>query len=143
VSSGYAHRYRHLLEPPLADGQEDGRYDESRELFDVLLRDRPDSIGYVGYLAAVEARRGNREVALRIAASLAEMQRPYLFGEITFWHARIAAILGDYEAAVEYLHQADAEGRRFDSGDEFNVDLQELGGYQPYRDWASPGDGRR
>jgi len=120
-----------------------GRYDESQELFDVLLRERPDSIGYVGYLAAVEARRGNREVALRIAASLADMQRPYLFGEITFWHARIAAILGDYEAAVEYLHQADAEGRRFDAGDEFNVDLQELGGYQPYHDWAAPRDGRR
>jgi tetratricopeptide (TPR) repeat protein len=120
-----------------------GQYDESQELFDVLLRERPDSIGYVGYLAAVEARRGNREVALRIAASLADMHRPYLFGEITYWHARIAAILGDYETAVEYLRQAEAEGRRFDAGDEFNVDLQELGGYEPYRDWASPRDGRR
>jgi len=93
----------------------------------VLARERPDSIGYVGYLAAIDARWGNREVALRIAASLADMQRPYLLGEITFWHARIAAILGDYEAAVEYLHQADAEGRRFNASDEFNVDLQELG----------------
>ncbi len=35
------------------------------------------------------------------------------------------------------------KGRRFDAGDEFNVDLQELRGYQPHGDWASPRDGRR
>jgi tetratricopeptide (TPR) repeat protein len=120
-----------------------GQYDESQELFEVLARERPDSIGYVGYLAAVEARRGDREAALRIVGSLADMQRPYLFGEITFWRARIAAILGDREAAVEYLHQANAEGRRFDYGDEFNVDLLELRGYQPYLDWMAPRDGER
>ena len=119
-----------------------GRYDASKRLFEVLARERPDSIGYVGYLAAVEARRGDRAAALRIAASLADMQRPYLFGEIPFWRARIAAVLGDREAAVEYLNRAVAAGRRFDYGDEFNVDLQELGGYAPYRDWASPKDGR-
>jgi tetratricopeptide (TPR) repeat protein len=120
-----------------------GGYDESQELFEALARERPDSIGYVGYLAAVAARRGNREAASRIVASLADMQRPYLFGEITFWHARIAAILGDREAAVEYLHQANAEGRRFDYGDEFNVDLLELRDYQPYHDWAAPRNGER
>jgi hypothetical protein len=80
---------------------------------------------------------------LRIVASLADMQRDYLFGEITFWRARIAAVLGDREAAVTYLHRADAEGRRFDYGDGFNVDLLELRGYQPYHDWASPKDGER
>jgi TolB-like protein len=120
-----------------------GQYDESQELFVVLARERPDSIGYVGYLAAVEARRGDREAALRVDASLDGMRRPYLFGEIPFWHARIAAILGDRETAVEYLHQADVEGRRFDLGDEFNVDLMELRGYQPYHEWTSPKDGER
>ena len=112
--------------------------EESKLLLEELSRDHSDSIGYVEYLAAVDVRRGhgNRPCGPRhLSPSYSDRIRSR---RSCFRHARFVAVLGDRDAAVEYLHRAYAEGRRFHYGDKFNVDLQGLRGYQPYHDWASP-----
>lgn len=59
----------------------------------------------------IAAHRGDTVTPRRAAADLAAMDTPYLFGEPTFWRARIAAVLGEEENAITLLRQAFAEGQ--------------------------------
>jgi tetratricopeptide (TPR) repeat protein len=109
-----------------------GNYDAARAEFADLRRLHPDSVGYLGYLGATAARRGDRNGALAIADSLERLQRPHLFGQVAYWQARIAAVLGERERAVTLLRDALAAGFLFDVGFHTDVDLQRLYGYEPF-----------
>jgi predicted Zn-dependent protease len=116
----------------------DGQYEASGRLFQTLVRTQPDSIAYQGYLGAIAARLGHRAEALRISQSIEGLDPPFVHGAAGLWQARIAAALGDREAAVRLLRRSEAEGRRFDGTEEITVDFQELRDYQPFRDWLAP-----
>lgn len=67
----------------------------------------PERDGYLGVLAA---RRGDSvEAALR-SAILARQNAPYGFGRATMWRARIAALLGQQDEAVQLIRAAFSQG---------------------------------
>jgi predicted Zn-dependent protease len=70
-----------------------GALDEARQLFEVLATEQPDSVSYRGYLGAIAAKEGEGVRARQISESLSGLARPYLYGQIPYWQARIAARL--------------------------------------------------
>jgi tetratricopeptide (TPR) repeat protein len=69
------------------------------------------SLPHRGLEALLAARAGDTETARRIDSELAAADRPYDLGETTAWRARIAAVLGEDDRAVELVRRALAEGR--------------------------------
>jgi len=116
----------------------DGRLDEAAELFQRLAEASPDSVSYLGYLGSTAARRGDRETAMRISSSLFELERPFRFGSVLFWQARIAAVLGDRELAIEKLQQAFDDGFQVTEAFHRDGDLQALSGYEPFEEMLKP-----
>ena len=115
-----------------------GEYREARPLFERLFAEHPDSLGYEGYLGSVAASLENREEALRISESLENHRRPYDFGAVPFWRARIASVVGDREEAMAYLRMAESEGYRYDGESHFIADLHALHDYAPFVEWIKP-----
>jgi tetratricopeptide (TPR) repeat protein len=87
-----------------------GRWDEARLLYQELVVAEPETLTGVGSLGVVMARLGARDEASGIDERLAAIDRPYLYGRATLWQARIAAVLGERERAVNLLRNAFAEG---------------------------------
>jgi class 3 adenylate cyclase/tetratricopeptide (TPR) repeat protein len=86
------------------------RWDESQKLFELLVEEEPEKIEYLGYLGAIAARNGKFEEAKRISMFIADLDLPYLFGEDSYWRARIAAAIGNKELSVQLLRKAIAQG---------------------------------
>ena len=88
-----------------------GKWVEAKELFEGLHSQVPDNI-YLFWISrgngAVQM--GDKERALKISKQFEEDKRPYLFGNPTYWRARITALLGDKEGAVNLLRQAIKQG---------------------------------
>ena len=114
------------------------RWGEARAVFLSLATQSPDDEDYVGYLGVVRARMGNDDEAWRISEELAAMDRPYLRGSNTSWRARIAAVLGDREGAVELLHQSFNEGYTYDIDLHRDIDLESLHDYAPFQEFLRP-----
>jgi tetratricopeptide (TPR) repeat protein len=93
--------------------------------------DVADQLGMRGVLAA---RRGQPDSARAIAEQLERLRLPYLNGRHTRWRARIAALLGEKDAAVALLQQAYREGVGFGIWLHADMDLESLRGYAPFRE---------
>jgi DNA-binding SARP family transcriptional activator/tetratricopeptide (TPR) repeat protein len=92
--------------------------------------------GYLGYLAAV---RGDTAETQRRIARLAAFRGAYDFGDALLWQARIAAHLGQQEAAVHFLREALGQGAsRGYLGHDAN--LLSLRGYQPFDELVRSAD---
>ncbi|MGH7538779.1 MAG: protein kinase domain-containing protein [Gemmatimonadales bacterium] len=117
-----------------------GRLDDARPMFEPLAALRSeatpstapghiqvesehilDDVSGKGFLGAIAARQGDREQALRFDRMLARSSRPYLFGRHTFWRARIHALLGDKDQAVDLVRAAFSQG--FPYSAPFHTDL--------------------
>jgi serine/threonine-protein kinase len=94
-----------------------------------------DALGLRGALAA---RQGDRPRAREMANRLAALPRVYSFGVPTVWRARIAAALGERDAAVDLLRTAFAEGREYDLWLHRDQDLAALRGYAPFEELTRP-----
>ena len=114
-----------------------GQCAEAKTMFEGLQTDAPDDIAYLGYIGATAARMEDREGAARVSKQLEEDQRPYLFGNPTYWRARIAALLGDREGAVNLLRQATKEGFSYSSIHP-TEDFESLADYPPYIQMMKP-----
>jgi serine/threonine-protein kinase len=114
-----------------------GRWAEAKTLFEGLRNEVPDNIDYLGYLGPVAARMGNKEEAMDISKLLENDKRPYQFGNPTFWRARIAALLGDKEGAVNLIRQATKEGYSYSSIHPCE-DFEPLADYPPYIQLMKP-----
>ena len=114
------------------------RWEESRALLTALARENPDALAVQGRLATIAARLGERDEAQRLDAELAALVRPHLFGEQTYWRARIAALLGAEARAVHLLGEAYAEGRWERLGMHTDVDLEPVRGSAAFRSFARP-----
>jgi tetratricopeptide (TPR) repeat protein len=88
-------------------------WDEAYDLYADLGLRRPADVHVQGYLGALAARRGDRRKALEISTWLEHSDQAYLFGYNTLWRARIAALLGERDEAVELLRRAFGEGLKF------------------------------
>jgi len=114
-----------------------GRWDEARNVFEGLRKDIPDNIDYLGYLGSIAAHAGKKKEAIRIMDELAGNKTPYLFGLPTYWRARITAVLGDKEGAVNLLREALKRGRPVLNTDHA-IDFDSLLDFPPYQQLIRP-----
>jgi len=116
------------------------RWVESRALFERLLAEghRPEAVrGDIGLAAA---RLGDRDVAERTIDWYTRMAQdnPRQGGWATQWRARIAAALGDRDAAVRWLRQAHDEGWPFMVWDHRTEEYENLRGYPAFEVMMRP-----
>ena len=83
------------------------RWDDADEVFQALP---PDSahVDVLGYRGTVAARRGDASEARAWADALAGLDPAR--GRTTLWRARIAALIGERDEAVDLLRRAFAQG---------------------------------
>ncbi len=114
-----------------------GKWAEAKELFEGLHSNAPDDIKFLGYLGAIAVQMGDKEEAQKISKQLEENKKPYLYGDPTYWRARIAALLGDQEGAVKLIRQATKEGFAY-----FDLhpteDFESLADYPPFIQLMKP-----
>jgi len=114
------------------------QWEEAGALIEKLRSEKPDDIDYLGYGGALAARRGDKEEALRISEELKRIDRPYTFGAQTYRRARIAALLGMKEEAVELLRQSFAQGIYYGVLIIQEADLDPLRDFAPFRELMKP-----
>jgi tetratricopeptide (TPR) repeat protein len=90
-----------------------GRWEEAQERYSELAARDSTDLNVQGHLGVIAARRGDRAEALRISAWIEGLDRPYLYGYDTLWRARIAALLGEDERAMDLLRVAFGQGLKF------------------------------
>jgi DNA-binding SARP family transcriptional activator/TolB-like protein len=125
-----------------------GRWAEAEQLLRSYAAERPADLAewphvsvvleVHGQLGTLAARQGNRAEAERISALLEALQRPYLFGEHTYWRARIAAQLGERDQAVALLRAAHAQGLKWWLPLHSEPDFESLRDYPPFRELLRP-----
>jgi tetratricopeptide (TPR) repeat protein/TolB-like protein len=123
---------------------EAGRLDEARQVFVRLMALRADPTdldritSIVGYLGAIAARQGNRREALRIDGTLKAMDQPYLFGRHTLWRARIHALLGDRDQAVDLLRTTFWQAIPQELTPHTDLAFETLRDYPPFAELVKP-----
>jgi serine/threonine-protein kinase len=119
------------------------RWDEARAVLDRLAAETPDEMDVQAALGAVAARRGDLKEVARIDRWLARRTGRYLNGEHTFNRARLAAILGDRDRAVELYRLALEQGYALGQGGYFghaDPDFESLLDYPPFQELTRPED---
>ena len=119
------------------------KWDEAEALFEGLLSESPEDdtlfgVYYYGYLGSIAARKGNREEALKISQKLKDNKTPYLAGNPPYWRARIAALLGDKEGAVNLLWEAIKQGYDYTDLYFYPQDLESLQDFPPFQQLMKP-----
>ncbi|MBA3403364.1 MAG: protein kinase [Gemmatimonadaceae bacterium] len=109
-----------------------GRWDDASTELASLLQADSTNIDYLGISGLIHSRRGNRSEAEFAAERLALTPHPYQFGLGNLYRARIAATLGDKEAAMTRINEAFAQGRSYDLTLHRDIDLESLRGYTPF-----------
>ena len=111
-----------------------GQFDESRKIFEELVKESPDNIDYHGYLGVLAVRRGDRAEATQVSSWLENLNRPYMYGAPLIWRVSIAALSGDQERSVMLLCEAFAQGAKYGIGWHRDPDLESLRDYGPYKE---------
>jgi tetratricopeptide (TPR) repeat protein len=115
------------------------RWEEAGALYEGLARESPGLTAYQGALAALAARRGDRQEALRLGEGLVGTAGRYEFGVEPYYQARIAALLGERERATSLFREALARGLRIDSYDPHaEMDLESMRDYGPFQELLRP-----
>jgi tetratricopeptide (TPR) repeat protein/TolB-like protein len=112
-----------------------GRWDEARQSYERALAADTGSIKAHAALGALAARRGDRVEVSRMEAWL--RARPG-DAHATYDQARIAALLGDRERAVELLRHAFEQGLNGRMYVHIDPDFEALRDYPPYRELIRP-----
>ncbi len=116
----------------------DKQWAEAQPYFEQLYREYPDNQDYQGYTGVVAARLGDREKANRILEGLYSKDEPYLFGSHLYWCARIAAVLGEHQRAVDLMREAHGQGWGYGMYELLEMDFESLRNYQPYIELMRP-----
>jgi serine/threonine protein kinase/tetratricopeptide (TPR) repeat protein len=117
------------------------RWEEAKTMYEVLAEENPESLYYQSFLGLIAARMGEREEAQRISDELGKVERPYLFGQISYHQACIASLLGEKEKAVKLLQESVDQGGvfgPFSSRYHPNFSLEPLADYPPFREFIKP-----
>jgi tetratricopeptide (TPR) repeat protein len=114
------------------------RWEEAREIAETLFAMRPEDVDCLGTLGTLKARQGDPEGARQASEDLARIDRPYLFGNHTYWRACIASLLGEEEEAVRLLREAISQGRHYGGYLHRDVDLESLYDYPPFQEFLRP-----
>jgi len=126
--------YRYRLAEILYEAE---RWQEARILIQELVEEFPGNQRYLGYLGILNARLGNTRQALRIDEELRAMDSSY--GWASYWRARIAAVRGERDRAVDLLNDAVAKGH-FWTGRLYHTDkdLESLRGHPAFEKLLQP-----
>ena len=98
----------------------------------------PDRVGLVGYLGTIAARRGDRAAALRLDRELQEVRAPYMFGRQVYWRARIHALLGERDHAVDLLRDAFSRGFPYTPSLHADLAFAALRDFPPFQELIKP-----
>jgi class 3 adenylate cyclase/tetratricopeptide (TPR) repeat protein len=113
-------------------------WQDAQNLYEQLAAESTESIEYQGYLGTLAARLGEREQATNISVELKQINRPYLYGQHTYWRACIASQLGEQEEAVQLLQESFSQGRRYSVYLHSTIDFEPLKDYPPYKELLKP-----
>jgi tetratricopeptide (TPR) repeat protein len=115
-----------------------GHWEEARAIFAELAEAHPGSLDAGGHLGVIAARLGDHAEARRIDALLAGIDRPFLHGAHTYWRARIAAVAGERERAVQLLRDSFTQGRPFGATLHTEMDFEPIRDHPAYRELVRP-----
>jgi hypothetical protein len=117
------------------------RWEEAETVVETLLDGEPalpEERNLLGYRGALAARMGEEETARDMADRLASMEIPYDGGRATYERARIEALLGESERAVQLLRQAHDEGWPYSLDFHTEMDFEGLRGFGPFDEFVRP-----
>lgn len=117
-----------------------GRWEEASRALGPPPPDGREEITALATRGLLAARLGDAETARRVSHELTALEDPSRFGEPTFWRARIAAVQGDGDAALDLLRTSFALGRGAQGFYVMHVtrDFDALRGDPDFRALASP-----
>jgi len=113
-------------------------WDEAVGVFQALAQDTSAMLDALGARGAAAARHGDTESARTISRELADLGLPYLEGANTLWRARIAALLGEKDEAINLLRRAFGEGVEYGISLHADMDLESLRDYAPFVELMRP-----
>ena len=116
-----------------------GRLAEARALSDSLAAEGDRGMAWFGTRGVVAAREGKLDDAARWSDSLAALPAAYRFGNTYYWQARIAALSGRPDAAVELLREALGEGLGRHHQIHAEPDFQSMRDFPGFRALLDPG----
>jgi len=108
------------------------QWGKSKEIICTLLAENPGNFEYMAYDGLIAARTGNLKRATEVDSLLANIDPLPISGWNTIYRARIAAVLGEKEKAIEMLHNSFSVG--FNSW-QFDVYLPEIMDFESIRDY--------
>jgi predicted Zn-dependent protease len=108
------------------------QWDATSKNLSELRRSDSTNVEYLGMSGLIYSRTGNRQKAALVMDSLGRDKRPYQFGAGSYYRARIAATLGEKDAAVAALNQSLSEGRLFNLPIHRERDFESLHGYPAF-----------
>ena len=114
------------------------RWQEAQNIFEALALEKPENIDYKGYLGCLAVRLGDKEKALKISEELKMINKPYLFGNHTYYRACIASLLGEREQAIALLREAFAQGLSYGVSLHRDINLKQLRNYPPFQELLRP-----
>ena len=117
---------------------EAGRWDDAHAIYQELNQANPDTV--VRYLALIAAHKGDRDEALLWNERIAEIRNrnAYDFGYLEFFQARLYALLGDRERAVNLLWEAFQKGAAYDHLMRYTREFESLQGYPAFEEFFRP-----
>lgn len=120
-----------------------GRYEEAMRLGQELLRERPDDVRVQGFVGTVAARVGDHQLAEETIARLRALDPRFRFGYPRFAEAKIAAVLGRPDEAMQLLREAFAQYtvmiKDFSwEGVRLSPDFESLRGDPRYQEFIKP-----
>lgn len=115
-----------------------GEHDEAERLTRAHLSEFPESLDAQGLLGVIAAARGDEDEALAMSRRLKTLDRAYVRGVPTWWRARIAAVLGRPDDAVQLIEQAWSEGMYLWRSVHVEPDLDSLRTYPPFVEFITP-----
>ena len=113
------------------------RWEDAFRAYSALLAENPDQAGYAAHVGQLAARTGDLDKARAISEQLAQVPAVGIFGRESrawalFERARIAALLGERERAVDLLRDAITEGFPVNLNIHNNPDFESLREYGPF-----------
>ncbi len=141
VAASHAHRAGLARSLYLAE-----RWDEARALLIVLAAENPGDVRYVAYQGSIAARTNDASRARGFSAELARLrsrdvhQHPFVGVLATYGLARIAALLGEPQRAVDLLRDALTQGFAYGLDFHSDADLESLRNYKPFVEMVRPSD---
>ncbi len=114
------------------------RWDEAKAVLALLTERFPGNVEYGSLLGAAAARAGDHALARLRDSRLAREKRRWDRGRTAWARARIAASLGEADAALSLLREAFADGFPYGVSLHSDVALEPLGSHPAFRDLLRP-----